>query len=264
MKHRVAVLGAFAIGLMIAFLMVGRVRAAEPARWIPPAHASFQYQLSGEPLDTSVDADIFDVDLESTTKAEIAALHGLGRHVLCYVDAGSYEPYRSDSGRFPASVKGKVVDGWPDERWLDIRRLDILKPILRDRLDRCAAKGFDGVEYDWVDGYVQDTGFPLTRADQLRYDRWLARAAHARGLAAALKNGPGLVRTLVDGWDLSVVEQCFQYRECGRYLPFVTAGKPVLDVEYSLGRAAFCDRAATLGITAIRKHLALDPWRAAC
>ena len=73
-----------------------------------------------------------------------------------------------------------------------------------------------------------------------------------------------LVRALVGAWDLSVTEQCFQYRECGRYRPFLAAGKPVLDVEYALGRAAFCDRAAALGITAIRKHLQLEAWRAAC
>ena len=63
----------------------------------------------------------------------------------------------------------------------------------RARLDRCAAKGFDGVEFDWIDGYVQHTGFAITRHGQLRYDRWLARAAHARGLVVAQKNGPGLV-----------------------------------------------------------------------
>jgi hypothetical protein len=34
------------------------------------------------------------------------------------------------------------MDGWPDERWLV----------------------FDGVEPDNVDGYANDTGFPLTAA----------------------------------------------------------------------------------------------------
>lgn len=265
MKHRYAMLGAIAIGLMVAFLMVGRARAAEPATrdWTPSAGESWQYQLAGA-IDVTVDADIFDVDLFTTRRSVIADLHGRGRHVLCYLDAGSWEPYRPDSRRFPAEVKGKVVEGWKDERWLDVRRLDILRPLMRARLDRCAAKGFDGVEFDWIDGHVQDTGFPITKADQLRYDRWLARAAHARGLVVALKNGPGLVADLVDTWDLAVVEECFRWAECWRYRPFLDAGKPVLDAEYEPAPGDLCERATTMGIAAIHKHLRLDASRVAC
>ena len=134
-------------------------------------------------------------------------------------------------------VKGKAVEGWADERWLDIRRMDILRPIMRERLDRCAAKGFDGVEFDWIDGYAQDTGFAITRADQLRYDRWLAQAAHARGLVVgAQKNGRGpRPRSLVDSWDLAVVRGVLPVRaSAGVIAPFLDAGKPVLDVEYAL------------------------------
>jgi len=270
MKHRYAVLGAIAIGLMVCFLLVGRVRATEPSAgepppgtWVPAIGSTWQYQLEGR-IDTSVDADIFDVDLFTTPRSVIADLHHRGRRVLCYMSAGTWEPYRPDAGRFPAAVKGGAVDGWPDERWLDVRRMDLLKPLMRARLDRCAAKGFDGVEFDWVDGHAQDTGFAITRADQLRYDRWLARAAHARGLAVALKNGGGLVRDLVGDWDLAVTEECVQYRECWRFRPFLDAGKPVLDAEYALPTGAFCERAAAAGVTAIRKRLRLDAWRASC
>lgn len=264
-KHRHALLGAIAIGLMIAFLLVGRARAATPATpgWVPSAGETWQYQLSGA-IDVTVDADIFDVDLFSTRRTVIAELHDRGRHVLCYIDAGSWEPYRPDSQRFPAVVKGRVVEGWEDERWLDIRRLDVLRPLMRARLDRCAAKGFDGVELDWIDSYVQHTGFPITKADQLRYDRWLARAAHARGLVVAQKNAPGLVAALVGSWDLAVVEECFRWAECWRYQAYLDAGKPVLDAEYALAPGAWCDRATAMGVAAIHKHLRLDAVRATC
>lgn len=265
MKHRHALLGAIAIGLMVALMLVGRARAATPtgSGWVPSAGETWQYQLSGA-IDVTVDADILDVDLFTTRRSVIAGLHGRGRRVLCYVSAGSWEPYRPDSARFPAIVKGKAVQGWEDERWLDIRRMDILRPIMRARLDRCAAKGFDGVELDWIDGYAHDTGFPVTKADQLRYDRWLARAAHARGLVVAQKNAPGLVAALVGSWDLAVVEECFEWAECWRYRPYLDAGKPVLDVEYALDPDAFCDRADAMGIAAIRKRLRLDAHRVPC
>lgn len=48
MKHRMAVAGALAIGVLIAFLMVGRVRAVEPAAgwWTPGPAATLQDQPS--------------------------------------------------------------------------------------------------------------------------------------------------------------------------------------------------------------------------
>ena len=52
-------------------------------------------------------------------------------------------------------------NGWPGERWFDIRRLDVLGSIMRDRIENCRRKGFDAVEPDNVDGYANRTGFPL-------------------------------------------------------------------------------------------------------
>ena len=53
---------------------------------------------------------------------------------------------------------------------MDVRRIDVLGPIMESRLDMCEEKGFDGVEPDNVDGYLNDTGFPLTKEDQLSYN----------------------------------------------------------------------------------------------
>ena len=58
------------------------------------------------------------------------ALHAQGRKVICYFSAGSWEPYRPDSGDYPNEVMGGPVEGWPDERWLDVRRVDLLRPLL--------------------------------------------------------------------------------------------------------------------------------------
>ena len=151
---------------------------------------------------------------------------------ICYLDVGSWESYRPDAGRFPKAVLGRAYEGYPDERWLDIRRIDLLAPILRDRFDLCRRKGFDAVEPDNIAGYENRTGFPLTAADQLRFNRWVAREVHRRGMAVALKNDPGQVGQLVGRFDFAVVEECFAYDECGMFSPFVAAGKAVFVAEY--------------------------------
>ena len=232
-------------------------------RWRPASGTTWQWQLSGT-LDLTVDAQVYDVDLFTTSAAQVAALHRAGRRVVCYVDAGSFEKGRPDSGRFPAAVLGSVMDGWPDERWLDVRRLDVLEPILAARLDLCRRKGFDGVEPDNVDGYANDTGFPLTAADQLRFNRRLAALAHARGLAVGLKNDLEQVPALVGSFDFAVNEQCAEYSECDALAPFVRAGKAVFHAEYDLTTAAFCPTSRRLRLSSVRKRLDLDAWRQTC
>src|SRR5688500_8299834 len=119
--------------------------------WTPQPGATWQIQFSGA-LDLSVSADVFDLDAFDTRARTVRKLHARNRAVVCYVNAGAWEDWRSDADRYPANVKGRPLDGWPGERWLDIRRLDVLRPIIGDRLDICVAKGFDGVEFDNVDG----------------------------------------------------------------------------------------------------------------
>ena len=76
---------------------------------------------------------VVDLDSDGTSAATVRNLHKGGRVVVCYISAGSVERYRSDASKFPARVVGKVLDGWPDERWLDIRQLSVLLPLMMSR-----------------------------------------------------------------------------------------------------------------------------------
>jgi hypothetical protein len=237
-------------------------RAASHKIWAPAPHTTWQWQLT-TPIDLSVRAGMFDIDLFDNSASVVAALHRDGSHVICYLDAGTYENYRSDARRFPSSVLGKA-NGWPGERWLDIRRLSVLAPIMRARLELCKRKHFDGVEADNVDGYTNDTGFPLTASEQLTYDKWLARTAHGLGLSIALKNDLDQARALESFFDYALDEQCFQYSECSQLRPFVSAHKAVFEVEYELPTRSFCARANADGFMSMRKDLSLDATRSPC
>ncbi|MFL5873115.1 MAG: endo alpha-1,4 polygalactosaminidase [Solirubrobacterales bacterium] len=235
---------------------------ATAARWHPqPTTAAWQWQLQGK-VDNSVDASVYEVDGFETAARTVADLHHKGRKAICYLDVGSWENYRPDAGRFPKSVLGRAYEGYPDERWLDIRRIDLLAPILRQRFDLCRSKGFDGVEPDNIAGYENKTGFPLSAADQLRFNRWVAREVHRRGMAVALKNDPGQVGELVSRFDFAVVEECFAFDECSRFSPFVAADKAVFVAEYDEPLAAICGQAERLRFSVIRKddELFARPW----
>jgi hypothetical protein len=89
--------------------------------WRPALNTSWQIQFSDLPIDQSVDAAMYDIDLFDNDASVVAALHAQGRKVVCYFSAGSWEEWRPDAGQFPEAVKGKGLVGWPGEQWLDIR-----------------------------------------------------------------------------------------------------------------------------------------------
>ena len=210
------------------------------------------------PVDQSFDVDMYDIDLFDNDQDVVAALQEQGRTVVCYVNAGGWENWRPDE------VLGANLDDWEGERWLDIRRLDLLAPIMEARMDLCKAKGFDGIEPHNVDGYLNDTGFSLTYDDQLRYNIWWANAAHERGLSVGLKNDMDQISDLLPYFDWALNEQCFEYDECETLLPFIDAGKPVFHVEYELDTGQFCETANALNFNSLRKQLELDAWRESC
>lgn len=238
----------------------------EPAsdhRWTPAPGDTWQYQLTGS-IDLTVDADVFDVDLFDTEPATVAALHDRGRHVVCYLSAGSYEDWRPDATTFPAEVIGAPLEDWAGESWLDVRRVDLLSPIMAARLDLCVTKGFDAVEVDNVDGYTQQSGFSISADDQLTYNRALAVLAHERGLAIGLKNDLDQVPDLVADFDFAVNESCEQYSECAALQAFTDAGKAVFHVEYVADPARLCPSGQRPGFSTIGKRLDLDAWRLTC
>jgi len=231
--------------------------------WQPTPGTTWQWQLSGT-LDLSYDVDMYDIDLFDTPAATIASIRAAGRAVVCYLSAGSWEDWRDDADDYPAVVLGNQLDGWPGERWVDIRRLDLLGPILEARLDLAVSKGCTGIEPDNVDGYDNTTGFALSGADQLAFNRFLATQAHARGLSVSLKNDLDQVNELVADFDWALCEQCYEYDECSLLSPFSAAGKAVFGVEYSGDESVFCPYFNSLGYSWLKKNLDLDAWRVDC
>ena len=239
---------------------------AAPAQlaWYRPAvGVSWQWQLQGA-LNDGYPAEIYDIDLFDTSAQTIATLQASGHRVICYFSAGSFENWRPDADRFPSRVLGRPLDGWEGERWLDVRAASV-RDIMRARLDLAREKGCDGVEPDNMDGYANDPGFPLGAADQLDYNRFIAAEAHRRGLAVGLKNDLDQIGALVDLFDFSVNEQCFQYDECDLLAPFIAAGKPVLNAEYArryvedeTARDALCADSRRRQFSTLILPLALD------
>lgn len=228
--------------------------------------ASWDIQLD-DPYDLTRRPDVFGLDLDFAPEGAARMLREAGVTPLCYVSVGTVESYRPDADDFPPEVVGPVYPEWPDERFLDVRQLEILLPLMLRRFERCHEQGFLAVEPDNMDLHDFDVGFPITREDQLAYLRALAGMAHGLGMAIAQKNAPDLIPDLVDDFDFLMLEHCYDSGRCAVAAPYVAAGKAALNVEYDerpVNFRAACAEGAALGVSMIQKDLALTSRRTTC
>jgi hypothetical protein len=231
---------------------------------------SMQWILQGTITLTSP-ASVYDLDGFDNPAATVTHLHRLHRHVVCYIDVGSWEDWRPDAGAFPKSVLGKAYPGYPDERFLDVRRLDILEPIMAKRFQMCRNKGFDAIEPDNIDTFEADTGFPLTGADELRFVKFLIGKAHGLGLSIGQKNDGDQTAALEPIMDWALTEECFFGGFCDQFTAYATHRKRVFNTEYTNDttpatfRNLYCKSdAKTYHYAMELKPVSLVSWRMNC
>ena len=160
-----------------------------------------------------------------------------GRYNICYVNGFQTQP---DERRFWRRHHWRLVlkeDGRPvvDEAWgewlLDTRtraKRRALARIVGRWTDRCAADGFDAVEYDNLDSFTRSHRL-IRRRQALAYARLLVRRGHAAGLPVGQKNLAEWDGS-TSGFDFAVAEECGQWRECRLYA--ASYGDQVLAIEY--------------------------------
>jgi len=120
------------------------------------------------------------------------------------------------------------------ETWMDIRRKDILQPLIRKRMKKAIAAKCDAIEVDCLGAHrhaPKDIG--VTKDDVLVFAKWVAEMAHQEGISIGLKNVATLAESLEPYFDFAVVESCARSPKlCAHYIPFTKHGKAVFTIHY--------------------------------
>uniref|UniRef100_A0A7V4E2H8 Endo alpha-1,4 polygalactosaminidase n=1 Tax=candidate division WOR-3 bacterium TaxID=2052148 RepID=A0A7V4E2H8_UNCW3 len=211
---------------------------------------------------------VYDLDLFEAPKWVVDSLKKKGKIVIAYINVGAYENWRPDAKDFPPEILGNEYKGWPGERWIDIRQIDKIAPIIRRRFDLAVEKGFDGIHPDNIDAFENETGFNITYEDQLRYNLWLSQEAHKRNLIIAQKNVPSMAKDLYKYYDFAILENCFIEGWCNTFaLYYINNSKPVFAIEYFENNPnieSVCRYSKLSKIYFIFKSLDLDYKTATC
>jgi hypothetical protein len=209
---------------------------------------AWQWQLTGTVNETVLDGvsgpKMYDIDMFNAQAALITRLKAKGIYVVCYVESGDWAQARPDAGDYAPSILGKAIDGFPDEKFVNINALDspagptgkTLRQIMAARLDMAKTKGCDGIEPDLDDLHTYNTGFSINENQMVAYNKAIIDMGHARGMTVGLKNGASggqfEQKMLQAGADWALNEECNQFDECDGYELFIAAGKAVFQVEY--------------------------------
>lgn len=269
--------------------------------WQPNGNSSWQIVLEN-PIDLSSSAtsispnvDVFDIDLFTNPETVLQTLHQLGKKVICYFSAGSYEPNRPDSSQFHSSDMGSGVSGWPGERWLNLSSANV-RSIMAARIQLASQKGCDAIDPDNLDGYVSkfllyptfnpskqtrmltstqqnSNGLGLSENDSITFMNFLSSTAHGYNLSIGLKNSLDILPSLSGQVQFAVNEQCVQYSECSSYASMIQDGKPVFHIEYAskdmqgtdtASKSELSSDCSDSGLNTVLKNQNLDGWVEYC
>lgn len=259
--------------------------------WVPPQVAEWQWYLAGKVSNpptnlqlgdgsktylgaTAPNTTIIDVDGINNTAADVAELHSLGYHVICYMEVGTagnyggaYTTYYNELSA--AGDLGNKLSGYP-EKFININApsaVSIVESIINDQ---CAGKGFDAVETDLDEtfgGNEGNTGFTITQANEVSYLTTLSSYMHSLDLGWIAKDvddtgSQSFVNSVEPMADAVITEQCQQYGTCSLLQPFVNAGKAVFDAEYTdeggKSPSSFCPTANAENFNAVNFDGSLD------
>ena len=218
--------------------------------WLPTADVPihWQWQLSTDfvyPTQVIPNVTVYDLDWELTSTSVINSLHSIGCKVIAYIEIGDYTSGRYDSSQFTAldaaaptssKILGNQISGFSD-KWIDIRASNPksaqLRALLQARMQLAKDKGFDAIEPDCINAYGDNSGFPITAADQLEFNKWVAATAHAIGLSVCLKSDVDQATALEPYFDFVLDEESYNYGQLGDYGAFLAHNKAVLNCEYA-------------------------------
>ena len=179
--------------------------------------------------------DPFQPEHGDTMGAVIEQLHARGNEVSAYISIGTGEDWRDDFDQLKPYLVTRQWDDWGGEYFID-RPNEQVVAIMKARINKIAAWGFDWVEFDnmdWTfdDQYRAEYGFRATAEEGVAFYQTLCEHVHALGMKC-------MAKSTVEGADMfdgatyeSYADGLNWWDEAGAKR-FLATNRPVIVVHY--------------------------------
>ncbi len=200
---------------------------------------------------------MLDGDVDAKTVQQYSKCTTIG-----YLSVGTREDWRADTKDWPAQTVGPSDKGWEGENWLVLDQWQLIKPIMTKRLTNLKTKGFQVFEADnisVIDQFSNPTAAQIST--NVEYAKWLAGEAHRIGLKCAFKNGPRLIKSIVNDYDMLITESALLYADdVTQYKLFYDNHKMIFDFEYDASKMKPQSQIDRTVFTTIQLDDAIKGW----
>ncbi|ADV47882.1 TM1410 hypothetical-related protein [Cellulophaga algicola DSM 14237] len=122
----------------------------------------------------------------------VAAIQANGNQVGAYISIGTGETYRDDYAQIKPYLVATPWGEWPDEFFVKETSTGVLE-VMKARIDKIAAWGFDWVEFDNMDWAFDDESrdaykITATESEAISYYQELCAYVHSKGMKCMAKN----------------------------------------------------------------------------
>jgi hypothetical protein len=270
-----------------------------PALWKPPRLFEWQWLLTGTlntnnatQMGTGITAwdgtkppatnpTVYDIDAILNPASTVRTLHNMGFKAICYIEVGTVGNYYTASQEgipvtyyqqfVNAGVVGNKLPGY-NEWFLNINSPATSRILESMISQQCVSKGFDAVETDLdvtYDNKEGRTGFTITQRNEETFLSNLALYMNRNGevwfsknLAHSVSNSFVSAMEPYAAGDLD--EETQEFKTIGYLKPFMTAKKPILDVEFALAQSKYCASDIAMGVVGTKFNVALNGPRVPC
>ncbi|WP_282117505.1 endo alpha-1,4 polygalactosaminidase [Cellulophaga baltica] len=163
---------------------------------IPIYNQAYQENFEADKLSTILDNAkngyvLLDPFQEAVTDY-LAAIQANGNQVGAYISIGTGETYRDDYEQIKPYLVATPWGEWPDEFFVKETTTGVLE-VMKARIDKIAAWGFDWVEFDNMDWAFDDEArstykITASKSEAIAYYQELCAYVHSKGMKCMAKN----------------------------------------------------------------------------
>lgn len=186
-------------------------------------------------LSESVNAYIL-LEPDALSKDDLLQLKNNGNQLSAYISIGTGENWREDYKNLKPYLTNKEWDEWSGERF--VRKITPqLIQIMKKRIDKVAASGYDWIEFDNMDFAFDEIAkekyaIAVSRADAIAYYQELCAYAQEKDLKVMAKNTLDSIDSF-DGVTFESYENDYNWWDETRLKDFIALNKNCFIVHYN-------------------------------
>lgn len=131
-----------------------------------------------------------EVSISKANPSIVKSIKASGKTPVCMIEASYISSVAKNKKLPPAEAIGQEIKNKPGSNWLDMSRMDLIKPWLEDRIKACKSLGFEYISFKGLNASRNKNGEALDEKSLQSYKNWLKNKSEEYNLLPTEKPLP--------------------------------------------------------------------------